>query len=390
MKKEPASFKNILFSLSPSVHSPLAEGNFLRKNHRKQAVSLQWIAHFPKDCYHKGTDRPAYGAKAKVLKHLRVCRVQKGIGIRMDKKKTGNLIREARQCKNYTQSELGRMLGVTNKAVSRWENGESFPDIGVLESLSHLLELPIQDIVTGERAGDREEAVTEVVRLAKLQEQRKREKRILYLIVLGLLIYHCVIGICLFSGRGLFGGRDIACQVAGISMAGTLTMLWLVYRYFGKEEDVKMIPSSQLSRGLGIASLAMLLWSVGIMYLSFGMVRTGSVPLGMELSSLGPFLNNQLCAGYALNVIFLAVEMYRLLMERTVLHPGCVISPAVIYLDFFYIDILGRMDTLDSVWKALDRGTVLILLEAVSGIVFLFIQSHRSRSHASDSLRRSL
>lgn len=120
--------------------------------------------------------------------------------------------------------------------------------------------------------------MTEVVRLAKLQEQRKREKRLLYLIVLGLLIYHCVIGICLFSGRGLFGGRDIACQVAGISMAGTLTMLWLVYRYFGKEEDVKMIPSSQLSRGLGIASLAMLLWSVGIMYLSFGMVRAGSVP----------------------------------------------------------------------------------------------------------------
>ena len=62
----------------------------------------------------------------------------------MDKKKTGNLIREARQRKNYTQSELGRMLGVTNKAVSRWENGESFPDIGVLESLSHLLELPIR------------------------------------------------------------------------------------------------------------------------------------------------------------------------------------------------------------------------------------------------------
>lgn len=43
----------------------------------------------------------------------------------MDKQKTGNLIREARQCKNYTQSELGKMLGVTNKAVSRWENGGS-------------------------------------------------------------------------------------------------------------------------------------------------------------------------------------------------------------------------------------------------------------------------
>lgn len=315
--------------------------------------------------------------------------LQKGLGIYMDKKKTGNLIREARQRKNYTQNELGMMLGVTNKAVSRWENGESFPDIGVLEALSHLLELPIQDIVTGESATDQEKAVTELVRLAKLQEQRKREKRILYLIVLGLLIYNCVIGIYLFSGRGLFGGRDLACQVAGISMAGTLAMLGLVYRYFGREEDVKMISSDKLSRGIGVAAIVTLLWSIGILYLSFGMVRAGKVPFGMELSSLGPFLNNQLSAAYALNVIFLAVEMYRMIMEQTRLHPGCVISSAVIYLNFFYIDILGRMDTLDSVWRALDRGTVLILLEAVLGIVFLFIQSRRSRSHASDSPRRS-
>ena len=31
---------------------------------------------------------------------------------------------------NYKQSELGDLLGVSNKAVSRWENGESFPDVG--------------------------------------------------------------------------------------------------------------------------------------------------------------------------------------------------------------------------------------------------------------------
>ena len=56
----------------------------------------------------------------------------------MDKKKTGILIREARTAKNYTQSELGDLLGVSNKAVSRWENGESFPDIGILENLSEV------------------------------------------------------------------------------------------------------------------------------------------------------------------------------------------------------------------------------------------------------------
>ena len=38
----------------------------------------------------------------------------------MDKMKTGALIKEARIKKNYTQSELGALLGVSNKAVSRW------------------------------------------------------------------------------------------------------------------------------------------------------------------------------------------------------------------------------------------------------------------------------
>ena len=62
----------------------------------------------------------------------------------MDKIKTGNMIWEARTRKGYTQSELGALIGVSNKAVSRWENGDSFPDIGVLEQLSNILELSIQ------------------------------------------------------------------------------------------------------------------------------------------------------------------------------------------------------------------------------------------------------
>lgn len=41
----------------------------------------------------------------------------------MDKAKSGKLIKEARMQKNYTQSELGNLLGVSNKAVSRWEMG---------------------------------------------------------------------------------------------------------------------------------------------------------------------------------------------------------------------------------------------------------------------------
>ena len=48
-----------------------------------------------------------------------------GRGNLMNKEKTGKMIRQARIDKGYTQSELGDMIGVSNKAISRWENGDS-------------------------------------------------------------------------------------------------------------------------------------------------------------------------------------------------------------------------------------------------------------------------
>ncbi len=43
----------------------------------------------------------------------------------MNKQKTGEMIRQARMQRGYTQNELGNLLGVSNKAISRWENGGS-------------------------------------------------------------------------------------------------------------------------------------------------------------------------------------------------------------------------------------------------------------------------
>lgn len=70
---------------------------------RKLKVSLQWIVYFVVSIYDEFIEG----------------------GIPMDKKRTGELIKNARMRKNYTQTELGDLVGVSNKAVSRWENGGS-------------------------------------------------------------------------------------------------------------------------------------------------------------------------------------------------------------------------------------------------------------------------
>lgn len=96
----------------------------------------------------------------------------------MDKEKTGLLIKSARLQKGYTQTELGDILGVSNKAISRWENGDSFPDVGILEDLSNCLDISIEKLVSGESSEDKEEALSELLRIVKIQARDSVRRKI--------------------------------------------------------------------------------------------------------------------------------------------------------------------------------------------------------------------
>ncbi|MFQ9950838.1 MAG: helix-turn-helix domain-containing protein [Clostridium sp.] len=67
----------------------------------------------------------------------------------MDVKQTGRLIAARRKQKNLTQQELADAIGVSNRAVSKWETGQGMPDISLLEDLSRVLEISIDDLVRG-------------------------------------------------------------------------------------------------------------------------------------------------------------------------------------------------------------------------------------------------
>ena len=67
----------------------------------------------------------------------------------MDMQKTGQLIAQRRKDLGLTQQQLADSVGVTYKAISRWETGRGFPDAVYLQPLSQALELSITEIVNG-------------------------------------------------------------------------------------------------------------------------------------------------------------------------------------------------------------------------------------------------
>lgn len=62
---------------------------------------------------------------------------------------TGKLIAELRKKAGYTQQSLAEVLGITDKAISKWERGISCPDISLLPKLSVLLDADIEALLSG-------------------------------------------------------------------------------------------------------------------------------------------------------------------------------------------------------------------------------------------------
>ena len=69
----------------------------------------------------------------------------------MDAKKTGRLISELRTEKGLTQKELASKLQVTDKAISRWETGKGYPEATIMQALSELLGISVDELLSGER-----------------------------------------------------------------------------------------------------------------------------------------------------------------------------------------------------------------------------------------------
>ena len=112
--------------------------------------------------------------------------------VKMNQEKIGKFIAKQRKEKNLTQSELAEKLNITDKAIGNWENGRRLPDYSVLKDLCDILEISVNDLLSGEKVSkenyDKVAEENMMKMIEKSNKVSKEEKIISYSLSIALFI----------------------------------------------------------------------------------------------------------------------------------------------------------------------------------------------------------
>lgn len=150
----------------------------------------------------------------------------------MDIKVVGAYLAQLRKENNLTQEQLGEKLGVTNKTISRWETGTYLPPVDILEKLSDMYGITINEIISGRELTDieyKKEAEKNIKSVLNrstftLQEKieffkKKWKKENAFTLILSYIVIICVVVAGFILDNGL--------QLVGIVVAS----VWTIVQY---------------------------------------------------------------------------------------------------------------------------------------------------------------
>ena len=119
----------------------------------------------------------------------------------MDQIKIGRFIAQRRKCAGLTQAQLAEHLGITDRAVSKWETGKALPDSSIMLELCHILKITVNDLLCGEVVSM--ENYNEKLENNLMEMVRKKEKSDKLLlrieIAFGVVCVAVLLAICLIA-----------------------------------------------------------------------------------------------------------------------------------------------------------------------------------------------
>lgn len=137
----------------------------------------------------------------------------------------GEKIYNLRKKKNLSQEELANILNVSRQSISKWETGESTPDLDKIVPLCNFFEISTDEFLKGK----------DIVYERKLKEEKKKNKALtlsLCLVIFGIMIILTMILEELEVSEGMIG----AIIMLGITLIGVL----LIYYFWSNQEEKKV------------------------------------------------------------------------------------------------------------------------------------------------------
>lgn len=114
----------------------------------------------------------------------------------MNQEIIGKFIAKCRKEKNMTQQELADKLGVTDRAVSHWENGRRLPDYSLVKELCEILSISINELFSGEKISNddyKEKAEDNIEKL--INDNYRKKKKMNWIIAILVAVLYLSISI---------------------------------------------------------------------------------------------------------------------------------------------------------------------------------------------------
>ena len=155
----------------------------------------------------------------------------------MNQTAIGGYIARKRKEQNLTQEQLAQQLGVSNKTISKWENGTCMPDYSIIQKLCDAIHVTLPELMDGEDAAENSVRVydnEQILGLLRRTQELERQKGVLCGFVL------IVLGIASGAMSKTTGGTDVqeffSGILMGLSVAEILAGIWAAGKKLLKQQ----------------------------------------------------------------------------------------------------------------------------------------------------------
>lgn len=167
----------------------------------------------------------------------------------MNQEKIGLFIAKCRREKNMTQEDLAEKLGVSNKSISRWENGKTMMDITLFEPLCNELDISIIELLNGERINDKKKDKLYTKTLINYSNKvGSRNKQV----ILTILFIMSLMPMLLYQFGGMRGVQEISGLIILLS---PITIVSIILFFLGIWFKFKNKITNKILGGIGVVGI---------------------------------------------------------------------------------------------------------------------------------------